>query len=718
MLLFRYSRWDGTQEVPDITPEELMDRVADEMLETGDLRRVLRRMMQFGADFPGGQRMMGLRDMLERLQHRKDRNLEQYNLDSMMDDIQERLNQIIETERGTVEGVLSEGSEQPSGEADAEGPESAAPQGESGQGEGEGEDSPTDSSPSGEPAQDGEADGASDAGLRELQRQMAQRHLDQLTALPPGVGGRIKELQEYDFMDPEARRQFDELMQMLQQQMMQSYFQGMQQSLESMTPEAMQQMQQMVQDMNRLMQQRLLGEEPDFDQFMEKWGQFFPEGIENLDDLIEHMNRQMAQMESLMNSMSPEQRRQLEEMMAALMQNEGFQWDMAQLGANLQRLSPQPWFGNDFPFSGDESLSLQEAMRLMGEMNSMENMEQSIMEGIRTNDVSRLDSGEVQRLLGDEAAKMLEQLQEFTKKLEEAGFLKKHGESWELTPMAVRKMGQRALEEIFGKLQMGAFGAHNVRKSGIGTEREDETKRYEFGDPFLMDTQKTVFNAVTRQGAATPVKIRYDDFEVFRVEATTRTATVIMLDMSRSMLMTGCFQAGRKVASALDSLIRTQYPRDSLYILAFSYFVLNLKPEMIFDNSWIENGGGTNFQEAMYQGRRILSKHRADAKQIILITDGVPTTYNSWWYDGGGGYGGNVNGLEETLREGRRCSREGITINTFMLSRDSDSGEFVQALTKVSRGRAFFATPDRLGEYLLHDYVTNKRKVHKGRVQG
>ena len=191
-----------------------------------------------------------------------------------------------------------------------------------------------------------------------------------------------------------------------------------------------------------------------------------------------------------------------------------------------------------------------------------------------------------------------------------------------------------------------------------------------------------------------------------------------MLDMSRSMLMTGCFQAGRKVASALDSLIRTQYPRDSLYILAFSYFVLNLKPEMIFDNSWIENGGGTNFQEAMYQGRRILSKHRADAKQIILITDGVPTTYNSWWYDGGGGYGGNVNGLEETLREGRRCSREGITINTFMLSRDSDSGEFVQALTKVSRGRAFFATPDRLGEYLLHDYVTNKRKVHKGRVQG
>ena len=167
-------------------------------------------------------------------------------------------------------------------------------------------------------------------------------------------------------------------------------------------------------------------------------------------------------------------------------------------------------------------------------------------------------------------------------------------------PAAEPQRVAEEIEEIVGIEATGPWQEGGAvltsAKSGIGIEREDETKRYQFGDPFLMDTQKTVFNAVVRQGPETPVKIRYDDFEVSRVEATKRVATVIMLDMSRSMLMTGCFQAGRKVASALDTLIRTKYPRDSLYVLAFSYFVLNLKPELIFDNSWIENGGGANFQ--------------------------------------------------------------------------------------------------------------------------
>ena len=702
MPFYRYGRWDGTQEVPDLSAEELVDRVADEMLETGDLRRVLRRMMQFGTDFPGGQRMQGLRDLLERLQQRRDQNLEQYNLDSMMDDIQEKLDQIIDRERQTVEDALKDA---PQGQEDA-------PRNE---GSGEGPEGEEDSSQEGGQGRNADGAGEVDPDLLQLRQRLAQQHMEQLDKLPPGTGGRVKGLQQYDFMDPQARQEFEELLQMLQQQMMQSYFQGLQQGVENMTPEAMQQVREMVQDLNRLMQQRMSGQEPDFQQFMDKWGKLFPEGIENLDDLIEHMNRQMAQMESLLNSMSPEQRRQLEEMVGALMQDEGMQWDMAQLAANLQRLSPQPWFGNDFDFGGDEPISLQEAMRLMGDMNSMDDLEHQVMDSIRHNDAASLDNDEVRRLLGDESAQILEQLQEFTKRLEEAGFIQRKGDSWELTPQAVRKMGQRALEEIFGKLQMSVFGSHDARRTGIGIEMEDSTKPYEFGDPFHMDTQKTVFNAVTRQGRGTPVKINHDDFEVSRTEALTRAATVIMLDMSRSMMMNGCFQAGRKVTSALDSLIRMQYPRDSLYVLAFSYFVLGLKPEMIFDNSWIENGGGTNFQEAMFQARRVLSKHRAETKQIVIITDGQPTTYNYWWSERDFDRPG-LDGLQETLREAMRCAREGITINTFMLSRDPYSADFVRMLTKVSRGRAFFATPDRLGEYVLHDYVMNKRKVEKGQL--
>ena len=301
MPFYRYGRWDGTQEVPDLSAEELVDRVADEMLETGDLRRVLRRMMQFGTDFPGGQRMQGLRDLLERLQQRRDQNLEQYNLDSMMDDIQEKLDQIIDRERQTVEDALKDA---PQGQEDA-------PRNE---GSGEGPEGEEDSSQEGGQGRNADGAGEVDPDLLQLRQRLAQQHMEQLDKLPPGTGGRVKGLQQYDFMDPQARQEFEELLQMLQQQMMQSYFQGLQQGVENMTPEAMQQIREMVQDLNRLMQQRMSGQEPDFQQFMDKWGKLFPEGIENLDDLIEHMNRQMAQMESLLNSMSPEQRRQLEEM--------------------------------------------------------------------------------------------------------------------------------------------------------------------------------------------------------------------------------------------------------------------------------------------------------------------------------------------------------------------------------------------------------------------
>jgi uncharacterized protein with von Willebrand factor type A (vWA) domain len=186
-----------------------------------------------------------------------------------------------------------------------------------------------------------------------------------------------------------------------------------------------------------------------------------------------------------------------------------------------------------------------------------------------------------------------------------------------------------------------------------------------------------------------------------------------MLDMSRSMLYNGAFQEGRKVAIALDTLIRSRFPRDNLHILAFSYFVLPLRPEMLFDNYWIENGGGTNFQEALAAGRQLLSKHKNGTRQIVLITDGEPTTY-SWGSSWGGddwGYRRSPGVVEETLREAARCARDGITINTFMMEQDPGLSRFVQLLAKVNNGRAFFSSAGKLGQYLLVDYLKNKRRM-------
>lgn len=553
--------------------------------------------------------------------------------------------------------------------------------------------------------------------FRELMESMARKRLEQLDHLPPDIGGRISELREYDFMEPEARRQFEELLQMLQQQIMQSYFRGLQQSLQGVTPEAMRQIHEMVRDLNQLLEKHQRGEDTryDFEDFMKKWGQFFPEGIENVEQLVEHMQKQIAQMEALLNSMTPEMRQQLEDMVDALFQDGQLLREMAQLASNLQRLHPTRGDAGDFPFSGDEPLSLQEAMKLMGDMNSMDELERELLKSVRSNDASNVDADEIGRLLGEEARRMTEQMQQLTKMLEEAGLIKRKGDDWELTPRAMRKIGERALEDIFGRLKASAFGEHGLDRNGVGVDRVDETKPYAFGDPFLIDTQRSVMNALFREGPGKPVRLRMDDFEVYRTEALTQCSTVIMLDMSYSMMMAGRFQAGRKVALALDSLIRSQFPKDNLYVVAFSYFVLTLRPEMLLDSYWVEYGGGTNFQEALRQARVVLSKHKVGTKQIIMITDGQPTTFSSWTGDdegyGWGRWRHSPRALEETLREVVRCTKDNITINTFMFERDRYLSEFVAMMAKLNRGRAFYTSPSHLGEYVLLDYVNNKRKV-------
>lgn len=727
-MFIRYSRWDGTQEVDPFTAEDLMERIADDVLRGSDLSRAIRRMLQRGADFSSGRRMMGLQEMLERLRDRRTQNMDRFNLGSIFDEIKERLDEVVDTERRSIrhrlgdeddEGDAPSGAEPSEAQPGAPGQDQQARSAQSGQqpagAQAGRQSSSSQSGESGQSGQQSAAPGSSDPMFRELLENLARRHLEQLDHLPPDVGGRIKELRDYDFMDPEARQKFEELLQMLQQQVMQSYFKGLQQGLQSMTPEAMQQIQQMVQDLNELLQKRQRGEdtETDFKEFMQKWGQFFPEDIQNLDQLIEHIQQQMAQMESLLNSMTPEMRRELEDMMEGLFRDNRLQWELAKLGANLERINPTGGQAGDFEFGGDEPLTLQEAMKLMGDMNSLDGLERELMEAAKYNDASKVDADDVSRLLGEEAGRMMEQMQEITRMLEEAGLIQKRGNEWQLTPRAARKIGERALREVFGELKQSTLGDHGMDQNGIGVERLDDTRPYTYGDPFQVDAQKTIMNALRREGTGLPVRIRSEDFEIYRTEDITQCSTVIMLDMSYSMMMSGCFQEGRKVALALDSLIRSQFPRDNLDVVAFSYFVLTLKPQMLLDSYWVEYGGGTNFQEALRQARMLLNKYKGGTKQIIMITDGEPTTY-SYWSGGGEGWNGSrrYGGVaEETLREVVRCARDNITVNTFMMEQDPSLSRFVQLMAKANRGRAFFAAPGKLGEYVLVDYLNNKRRV-------
>jgi uncharacterized protein with von Willebrand factor type A (vWA) domain len=648
-MLFRYSRWDGTQQLADLDADDLLAAMSDDLMSDGDLRNALRRMLQRGLQDPTGMRQPGLQDLLERLRKRRQQQLDRYDLGSALEDIKKKLDEVIRTERGGIERQVP------------------------------------------------------DPGER-------ARKLQPLDQLPPDPAGRIKQLQNYNFTDPEAERLFQELMRSLQQQMLQPFMQGMKQSLDALSADDLKRMREMLRDLNRMLRQRADGDEPDFDAFKAKWGDQFP-GVESLDELLEQLGRRAAQMQTLLDSMSPGQRRQLQEMMSSLfMKDERLEAEMAQLAMQLDELGLTDAMRQRYDFRGDEDLSLREAMQLMDELQQMEELEQQLRRAQSPGDLEKIDPQEVEKLLGEEAARDLERLKELAKKLEEAGYLERKGDRLELTARAIRKLGDKALRDIFTHLKRDRFGRHVVERRGAGGDPTDEAKRYEFGDPFLLDLKETLMNAVERNGAGTPVRLHPDDFEVFRTELSTQAATVVMLDMSRSMINNGYFLPAKKVALALTSLIRGQFPRDSLWIIGFSLYARQFTAEELPRLAWTEWNIGTNMHHGFQLARQLLGRQKGGNKQVIMITDGEPTAHMEG-LEASFSYPPTRRTFDETLKEVQRCTREGITINTFMLEQSRMLMAFVEQITRINRGRAFFASPERLGEYILVDYVRNKRRA-------
>jgi uncharacterized protein with von Willebrand factor type A (vWA) domain len=323
--------------------------------------------------------------------------------------------------------------------------------------------------------------------------------------------------------------------------------------------------------------------------------------------------------------------------------------------------------------------------------------------------LERVDAETLRDLAGDDAIGDLEQLRELARALEDAGYLDRESGRLELTPRAARKLGMRALTDIFSRLRREGFGGHSLPLAGRGGEPTDETKRYEFGDPFAVDINRTLFNAMARSGPGTPVSIAPDDFEVSRSEETTTSSTVLLLDMSRSMLLRGCSSAAKKVAMALHTLIHTKYPRDRLHVVGFAYYARQLKPELIPTLSPYEFEYGTNLQHALIIARQLLHPATGGNREIVVITDGEPTAH----IENGQvefAYPPTMRTVQSTLREVGRCTREGIVINTFMLERSRYLSEFVDLMSRINRGRAFYVEPEHLGEYVLVDYVSKKTK--------
>jgi uncharacterized protein with von Willebrand factor type A (vWA) domain len=656
---FSYSRWDGTQVGFDLDADSLLEEMTDDLLYHGDLNAALRRMMQQGFQDRQGRDVQGMREMLEKLRERRREQLDRYDLGGVYEDIANRLDEIVDEERAGIDRRLDEAQQ------------------------------------------------SGDKRREELLDELAQQRRMELDQLPPDLAGKVSDLQQYDWMDDNARQHFEELMEELKKQLLDSMFNQLHQGMSEMSPEELQRMKDMMAELNHMLEQREAGEEPDFEGFMDRYGDFFPGNPQTLDELLEQMARSMAQMQQLLNSMSPEQRAQLQELANSLLDDMDLRWQVDQLGQNLRNAFPQMGWGQQMRFRGDEPLPLEGMQGLLDQLGDIDALENLMRNATSPGPLAEVDLDKVRELLGDDAARSLQQLAKVAKELEEAGLIEQREGRMELTPKGIRRIGQRALGDLYKRLLQDRAGKHEIERSGAGHERSDEHKPYEFGDPFHLDVGRTIKNAIARQGSGTPVQIRPDDFEIERTEQLTRSATVLMLDVSLSMEMRGRFLAAKKVAMALHALISSQFPRDYLGMVSFGRVAREVKPERLPEATW-DFEWGTNMQHALLLGRSMLAR-QTGRKQIIMITDGEPTAHildnGEPFFD----YPPDPRTIEMTLREVRRCTKDNIRINTFMLEDNFYLREFVERMMKMNRGRAFYTTPETLGDYVLVDFLDQRR---------
>ncbi|MEA3055222.1 MAG: hypothetical protein QOD30_654 [Actinomycetota bacterium] len=665
MPRFSYSAWDGTQKGFDLDADAILAEISDDLIHHGDVNMALRRLLQHGFRDRNGERVQGLQELLEKLRRSRRERLEQHDLGGVYDDIAQKLRDVVDTEREGIEDLQREARQ------------------------------------------------SGDQRRQEITDQVADEKRMQLDLLPPDLAGMVKELGEYEFTSSEAREQFEELMDQLRQQLAQSQFNQMAGAMSDPDPAQMQRMKDMLNELNQMLEQRENGQEPDFDGFMDRFGDFFPENPQSLDELLEVMAQRMAAMQAMLNSMTPEQRAQLQGLANQLLEDMDLRWQVDQLGEHLRQMFPQAGWERRYSFSGDNPLGMGEAPGLFQELGDLDQLEQLLRSSSNPGALAEVDVERAKQLLGEEAGLSLERMAEVAKMLEDAGLIEQREGRYEMTPKGVRKIGQNALTELFTKLVKDTRGRHQLERMGVGHERAYHSKPYEFGDPFNLDLHRTIRNAISRNGPGTPVRLTPDDFEIEQTEIITKASTVLMLDVSLSMPMRDNFLAAKKVAMALHSLISSQFPRDFLGIVTFSKVARELKPEHLPEVSW-DFDYGTNMQHGMMLSRRMLGR-QTGTKQIIMITDGEPTAHFEPGMDEPFfSYPPVRETVDATLREVNRCTREDIRINTFMLDASSYLKAFIEKLTQMNGGRAFFTTPDTLGDYVLVDFIEHRRRLgHK-----
>ena len=531
----------------------------------------------------------------------------------------------------------------------------------------------------------------------------------ELETLPRDTARAVQALKPYEWRSPEARAAYEQIEDLLRREVLDSQFKGMKQALEGATPQDMAKVKDMLADLNAMLAADAKGQhtQEQFEQFMAKHGEFFPSQPANLEELVDDLARRAAAQQKLMDSLSPQQRQELGELMDGAMDLD-MAAAMAQLGDALRNARPDlPWGGKE-RMRGEQGMGMGDATTALEELADLDDLEAALGQDYPGASLDDIDEAAVQRALGRGAVDDIAALRRIERELHEQGYLTRdaHGRL-ELSPRAVRRLGATALRKVFADLASRGRGGHDVQDAGAAGDITGSSRAWEFGDEQPLDVVRTVRNAVQRAGSG-PLRLQVEDFEVVETERRTSAAVALLVDLSFSMELRGTWGAAKQTALALHSLVSTKYPQDAIEVIGFSDYAQVLKVEQLAGLE-AQRVQGTNLQHALMLAGRFLGKHPDAEPVVLVVTDGEPTahlTRDGWaefcWPP-------LPETLELTMAEVERVTRRGATINVFMLDDEPRLVDFVEHLAARNGGRVFATDPSRLGEYVVSDYLRARR---------
>ena len=536
-----------------------------------------------------------------------------------------------------------------------------------------------------------------------------------LDALPSDTSQAIRQLADYDWRSQAARETFERLRDLLRREVLDSQFRGMKEALENPDPAAMQRVKDMLADLRAMLDADSRGEHTpeDFDRFMAEYGDMFPDNPQNLEELVDSLVRRMMAAERLLASLSDEQREELANLMAQALDDAGLAAEMAALGDAL--MARRPELGRSqrgVRMSGNDPLGLGDATSAVADLADLADLENALAQDYAGASLDDVDEEAVRRAFGRQAVDDLEALRRIERELQRQGYLTNNGGNLELTPKAVRRLGDTALRRVFAGLENAQrSGDHDRHDAGQAGDTTGATREWEFGDEQPIDVPGTVRSALlrsaaegTRNGA---VKLTAGDFRVAETERRSAAAVCLLVDLSYSMALRGTWAAAKQTALALHALLRSKYPQDAIQVVGFSNYARELHETELAGLGW-DMVQGTNLHHALMLAGRHLDRHPEHEPVVLIVTDGEPTAHlqrdGRPWFD----WPPSPETIELTLAEVDKMTRRHAALNIFMLAEDDRLSAFVDNVARRNGGRVLRAAPEHLGEYVVSDFLRTR----------